>query len=95
MNTFNTGGVMQQPQMMTTFNTGGAMQQPQMMNTFNTGGIMQQPQMMNTFNTGGAMQQPQQQALQNQPTGFGFGNGPQQSRQANIFNATASNPFGF
>ncbi|KOH00837.1 cytoskeletal protein-binding protein SLA1 [Saccharomyces eubayanus] len=95
MNTFNTGGAMQQPQMMNTFNTGGAMQQPQMMNTFNTGGAMQQPQVMSTFNTGGAMQQPQQQALQNQPTGFGFGNGPPQSRQANIFNATASNPFGF
>ncbi|CAI4055051.1 hypothetical protein SKDZ_02G1000 [Saccharomyces kudriavzevii ZP591] len=82
MNTFNTGGILQQ-------------QQPQIMNTFNTGGAMQQPQIMSTFNTGGAMQQPQQQALQNQPTGFGFGNGPQQSRQANIFNATASNPFGF
>ncbi|QLQ79804.1 hypothetical protein HG537_0C04530 [Torulaspora globosa] len=45
-----------------------------------------------------------QQPLQTQPTGFGFGNGPeqqgqqqpqQQSRQANIFNATADNPFGF
>ena len=95
MTTFNTGNAMQQPQMMNTFNTGGAMQQPQMMNTFNTGGAMQQPQVMSTFNTGGAMQQPQQQALQNQPTGFGFGNGPPQSRQANIFNATASNPFGF
>lgn len=45
-----------------------------------------------------------QQPLQTQPTGFGFGNGPdqqgqqqpqQQSRQANLFNATADNPFGF
>lgn len=39
-------------------------------------------------------------ALQTQPTGFGFGNGPQlqqqqQPRQANLYNATADNPFGF
>ena len=36
-----------------------------------------------------------QQPLQNQPTGFGFGNSPQQPNQANIFNATTNNPFGF
>ncbi|AGO14027.1 AaceriAGR170Cp [[Ashbya] aceris (nom. inval.)] len=37
----------------------------------------------------------QQVPLQNQPTGFGFGNGPQQQKQANIYNASAANPFGF
>lgn len=41
-----------------------------------------------------------QPPLQTQPTGFGFGNAPQQqgqqqARQANLFNATADNPFGF
>ncbi|CCD22490.1 cytoskeletal protein-binding protein SLA1 NDAI_0A03330 [Naumovozyma dairenensis CBS 421] len=91
----NTGGVFQQSQPMNTFNTGGAMQLP------NTNGITQG--MQNTF-----ISQPSQQIpLQTQPTGFGFGNGPQQTaqssqmpqsqqpRQANLFNATADNPFGF
>ncbi|CAR29498.1 ZYRO0G10098p [Zygosaccharomyces rouxii] len=44
-----------------------------------------------------------QAPLQAQPTGFGFGNGPQQpqqpqqhgAKQANLFNATPDNPFGF
>lgn len=37
-----------------------------------------------------------QASLQNQPTGFGFGNGPQvMKRQANLYNASAANPFGF
>ncbi|KAL3231691.1 Actin cytoskeleton-regulatory complex protein SLA1 [Nakaseomyces bracarensis] len=109
MNQF-TGGAMQPMQPPMNQFTGGAMQQP--INQF-TGNAMQQPVVpaMGAFNNGvqnitQGMQstfitQPQQQQppLQNQPTGFGFGNGPQQAqsqqRQANLFNATASNPFGF
>ncbi|KAG0662452.1 cytoskeletal protein binding protein [Monosporozyma unispora] len=98
-----TGGAMQQPQMMA---------QPQMINNGVTG-ITQGVQ--NTFISQPQMVQPQQQAmmqpqmtqpqqpmLQTQPTGFGFGNGPQQLQQpqqqqgqANIMNASVSNPFGF
>ena len=50
-------------------------------------------QVTTSFQNMGLSQQP----LQNQPTGFGFGNGPQaqQQRQANIYNASADNPFGF
>ncbi|KAK5782462.1 cytoskeletal protein-binding protein SLA1 PWA37_000604 [Arxiozyma heterogenica] len=77
-----------------------------------TGGVMQQPQFVN--NQIGSLAQglqktsisqtptiaTQQPMLQTQPTGFGFGNGPQlsqqpQQRQANIMNASAANPFGF
>lgn len=67
--------------------TGQQMQQYP--NTYNTGVNNVTQGMQNTF-----ISQP---ALQTQPTGFGFGNGPQQqqSRQANLFNATADNPFGF
>lgn len=72
--------------------TGQPMQQFQ--NNLNTGvnGITQGMQNISM---------PQQQpALQTQPTGFGFGNGPQlqqqqQARPANLYNATADNPFGF
>lgn len=74
-----------------------------------TGGPMQQPFTNTSFNAGidSATQGMQdmsfsQTPLQSQPTGFGFGNGPQQSqqttqqpKQANLFNATADNPFGF
>ncbi|CCE65293.1 hypothetical protein TPHA_0K01600 [Tetrapisispora phaffii CBS 4417] len=68
--------------------TGNAMNQLPVFNN-NTSGITQGMQNM-------SMQQPQVQPLQNQPTGFGFGNGPQQtSGQANLMNASASNPFGF
>lgn len=74
--------------------TGGMVSQPQ--TSFNNlGGINQ----LSTSLQGMSLsQQPlQPQPLQNQPTGFGFGNGPQaqEQRQANIFNATADNPFGF
>lgn len=111
---FMTGSMPQiqgQPQM-----TGGFQQNPQFMQ--NTGAPQNQytgqpmNQFPNTFNTGvnnlaqglqnTSISQP---PLQTQPTGFGFGNGPQQlqpqqqpqqqSRQANLFNATADNPFGF
>lgn len=77
--------------------TGGAMTgqlQPGLpaATTFNTGVGGITTGLQNTFIT-----QPQQ--LQTQPTGFGFGNGPQVAqqpiKQANIFNATADNPFGF
>ncbi|CAG58729.1 uncharacterized protein GVI51_E02563 [Nakaseomyces glabratus] len=73
--------------------TGGAMQQQPItpaMGAFNTGIQNITQGMQNTF-----VSQP---PLQNQPTGFGFGNGPQQQpqqRQANIYNASAANPFGF
>ncbi|CEP60484.1 cytoskeletal protein-binding protein SLA1 LALA0_S01e11958g [Lachancea lanzarotensis] len=80
-----TGGVSSLPQ--TSFNTGAA-SQPPLGNSF-TGGMNQ---LNNTFqNT--SISQP---VLQSQPTGFGFGNGPQsQQRTANMYNATSDNPFGF
>lgn len=67
--------------------TGQPMQQ--FPDTYNTGVNNVTQGLQNTF-----ISQP---PLQTQPTGFGFGNGPQQqqSRQANLFNATADNPFGF
>ncbi|CDO96123.1 unnamed protein product [Kluyveromyces dobzhanskii CBS 2104] len=69
--------------------TGGMNSAPQTTFTNQTG----INQMTNSFQNMELSQQP----LQNQPTGFGFGNGPQaqQQRQANIFTASASNPFGF
>ncbi|GMM56489.1 cytoskeletal protein-binding protein [Maudiozyma humilis] len=80
-----TGGFQPQSQFgMTLQRTGGAM-------PINTGVNNITQGMQNT-----SISQPQQ--LQTQPTGFGFGNGPQanqQGRQANIFNASAANPFGF
>ncbi|AQZ11578.1 SLA1 (YBL007C) [Zygosaccharomyces parabailii] len=74
-----------------------------------TGGPMQQSFPNTSFNsavdnaTQGMQDMSFSQApLQSQPTGFGFGNGPQQQsqqqqqpKQANLFNATADNPFGF
>ncbi|SCU84566.1 LAFA_0D10682g1_1 [Lachancea sp. 'fantastica'] len=80
-----TGGVSSLPQ--TSFTTGSALQPP-LGNSF-TGGMNQ---LNNAFqNT--SISQP---VLQSQPTGFGFGNGPQtQQRAANMYNATADNPFGF
>ncbi|KAL6940736.1 hypothetical protein ACO0QE_004649 [Hanseniaspora vineae] len=78
-----TGGVAPLPQ--TSF---GSFNQPQA-NSLNSA-----MQNMNIYN--------HQQPLQNQPTGFGFGNGPQQqpmqqqqTGRANLFNASAANPFGF
>ncbi|CAB4255093.1 similar to Saccharomyces cerevisiae YBL007C SLA1 Cytoskeletal protein binding protein required for assembly of the cortical actin cytoskeleton [Maudiozyma barnettii] len=80
-----TGGFQPQSQFGVTLQrTGGAM-------PINTGVNNITQGMQNT-----TISQPQQ--LQTQPTGFGFGNGPQQTqqgRQANIFNASAANPFGF
>ncbi|CAH02807.1 cytoskeletal protein-binding protein SLA1 [Kluyveromyces lactis] len=69
--------------------TGGMNTAPQ--TSFNNQGGVNQ--VTNSFQNMNLSQQP----LQNQPTGFGFGNGPQaqQQRQANIFNASSSNPFGF
>ncbi|SCV00548.1 LANO_0F07426g1_1 [Lachancea nothofagi CBS 11611] len=79
-----TGGV-SLPQ--TSFNTGGAMQQP--LGNSLTGGISQ-------LNSGFQNMSVSQPALQSQPTGFGFGNGPQpQQKHANMYNASADNPFGF
>ncbi|CCF59885.1 hypothetical protein KAFR_0I01040 [Kazachstania africana CBS 2517] len=92
MNLQRTGGAIPLPQNQSTGNAMLQQQQPNLNNGVNT--INQGLQ--NTF-----ISQPvQQQALQNQPTGFGFGNGPQQqvpaqARQANILNASADNPFGF
>lgn len=111
--TGNMPAVQSQPQM-----TGGF--QPNLQfGTQNTGGAFNQyngqamSSVPNTLNMGvnGITQGLQntsisQTPLQTQPTGFGFGNGPQlqpqlqqqqqqQSRQANLFNATADNPFGF
>ncbi|GAV55791.1 hypothetical protein ZYGR_0AY01840 [Zygosaccharomyces rouxii] len=76
-----------------------------------TGGPMPQQSFPgSSFNTGvdsatqGVQNMSLSQApLQAQPTGFGFGNGPQQpqqpqqhgAKQANLFNATPDNPFGF
>ncbi|SCW01015.1 LAFE_0D03202g1_1 [Lachancea fermentati] len=84
LNIQRTGGLSSLPQ--TSFSTGGPLQS---LNGSTTGGMNQ---MTNMFqNT--SISQP---ALQSQPTGFGFGNGPQaQGKQANLFNATADNPFGF
>ncbi|SCU87507.1 LAMI_0D06326g1_1 [Lachancea mirantina] len=54
-----------------------------------TGGVNQINNMMQNTSLS-------QAPLQTQPTGFGFGNGPQpQGRQANLYNASADNPFGF
>ena len=84
-----TGGVTPLPQ--TSFSTGGPLQQP--INNFNTNANGLTNMLQNTS----ISQQPlQPQQLQSQPTGFGFGNGPaQQPKQANLYNATADNPFGF
>lgn len=77
--------------------TGSVMQQPQLINN-QIGGLAQGLQNISISQTPiTAIQQPM---LQTQPTGFGFGNGPQssqqpQQRQANIMNASAANPFGF
>ncbi|SCU92788.1 LAME_0F01486g1_1 [Lachancea meyersii CBS 8951] len=80
-----TGGVSSLPQ--TSFNTGGPMQQP--LGNSLTGGMNQ----LNNMFQNASISQP---ALQSQPTGFGFGNGPEpQQRQANLYNASADNPFGF
>lgn len=85
LNLQRTGGVSSMPQ--STFNTGGAIQSH--MGGAHTGGIND----LNNMFQNTSISQP---ALQSQPTGFGFGNGPQpQQRQANIFNASADNPFGF
>ncbi|SCU93755.1 LADA_0G04742g1_1 [Lachancea dasiensis] len=71
------------------FNTGGAMQQQQPLSNVLTGGVNQ----LNNMFQNSSISQP---ALQSQPTGFGFGNGPQpQQRQANLYNASTDNPFGF
>ncbi|AAS54660.2 AGR170Cp [Eremothecium gossypii ATCC 10895] len=85
------------PQQMTGF------QQNPMMGMQNTSGMTSFPntsfgtaninQLSN--NMQGMSLNQQQVPLQNQPTGFGFGNGPQQQKQANIYNASAANPFGF
>lgn len=73
-------------------------------NQFTGGPLPQQSFPGNSFNTGmdNATQKMQnmslsQAPLQAQPTGFGFGNGPPQhgAKQANLFNATPDNPFGF
>ncbi|AET41077.1 cytoskeletal protein-binding protein SLA1 Ecym_7231 [Eremothecium cymbalariae DBVPG len=73
------------------------------MNMQRTGDVNSFPQ--TSFGVGGmnqitndmqGMNLNQQQPLQNQPTGFGFGNAPPpQQRQANLYNASAANPFGF
>ncbi|EDO17119.1 hypothetical protein Kpol_1025p40 [Vanderwaltozyma polyspora DSM 70294] len=103
-----TGGAMQNPNMGTMQNPNmGVMQNPNMgafqpksqfgMTLQRTGGAMAQP-IMDAGVTGiaqGVQNMSMAQPLQNQPTGFGFGNGPQQPVQANIYNASASNPFGF
>ncbi|SMN20969.1 similar to Saccharomyces cerevisiae YBL007C SLA1 Cytoskeletal protein binding protein required for assembly of the cortical actin cytoskeleton [Maudiozyma saulgeensis] len=80
--------------------TGGFQPQSQFgMTLQRTGGVAPINTGVNTITQGmqnTTISQPQQ--LQTQPTGFGFGNGPQQTqqgRQANIFNASAANPFGF
>ena len=80
--------------------TGGFQPQSQFgMTLQRTGGVMPINTGVNNITQGlqnTSISQPQQ--LQTQPTGFGFGNGPQanqQGRQANIFNASAANPFGF
>lgn len=68
--------------------TGGAMQMPATSFGNNVDALS-----LGLQNT--VISQPQQ-ALQSQPTGYGFGNGPQQpSKQANLYNASAANPFGF
>ncbi|KAL6937471.1 hypothetical protein ACO0RG_003981 [Hanseniaspora osmophila] len=83
---------------MTLQKTGGVAPLPQTsFNSFNqpqTNSLNSAMQNMNIYN--------HQQPLQNQPTGFGFGNGPQQqpmqqqqTGRANLFNASADNPFGF
>lgn len=77
--------------------TGSVMQQPQLINN-QIGGLAQGLQ--NTSISQTPIIATQQSMLQTQPTGFGFGNGPQslqqsQQRQANIMNASAANPFGF
>lgn len=80
-----TGGLNSYPQ--TSFSTGGPMQQP--LGAVNTGGINQ----LNGMFQNTSISQP---TLQSQPTGFGFGNGPQPyQKQANLHNASADNPFGF
>lgn len=100
-----TGNALQQTSFGTTQNTGGFQPQSSFgMTLQRTGGLSPLPQ--TSFNTQNGINQINttfqnlgisQQPLQNQPTGFGFGNGPQaqEQRQANIFNASADNPFGF
>ena len=92
--------VVQQTNTMPMQVTGGFQPQSQFgMTLQRTGGVMSINNGVNNITQGlqnTAISQPQQ--LQTQPTGFGFGNGPQQTqqgRQANIFNASAANPFGF
>ncbi|KAG0669513.1 cytoskeletal protein binding protein [Maudiozyma exigua] len=92
--------VLQQANTMPMQITGGFQPQSQFgMTLQRTGGVMPINNGINNITQGlqnTTISQPQQ--LQTQPTGFGFGNGPQQTqqgRQANIFNASAANPFGF
>ncbi|AMD22255.1 HGL085Cp [Eremothecium sinecaudum] len=92
------------PAMVNNMSFGGFQQNPQTnLGMQGTGAMAQLPQ--TTFGSDfnqvtNNMQNMQigQTPLQNQPTGFGFGNGPQTQPiqgQANLYNASASNPFGF
>ena len=89
-----TGGIATLPQNQL---VSGVMQQPQLINN-QIGNLAQGLQ--NTSISQTPLIATQQSMLQAQPTGLGFGNGPQllqqpQQRQANIMNASATNPFGF
>ncbi|QPG75481.1 hypothetical protein FOA43_002836 [Brettanomyces nanus] len=63
-------------------------------------GVPQLTGMMANTSLNGQSQPQQQQTLMSQPTGMGFGNGPDlrsqpTGHQANLANATPDNPFGF